>query len=108
LNAPIIAETAWPVRLLRRVRWGPAAVIVTRPDIATSLGKRELVGLQGAAGSDLRNGWEMHSSQWDGSYFHTTRIAAKARPTRRAGIRHPRAEVSMLEVHDCFSHHGNS
>jgi acetyl-CoA C-acetyltransferase len=44
----------------------------------------------------------MHSSQWDGSYFHTARIAAK-RAYEEAGIRRPREEVSMLEVHDCFS-----
>lgn len=100
LNAPIIAE---PLGLFDccGVSDGAAAVIVARPDIARSLGKRELVAFK-ALQLATSNGWEMHSSQWDGSYFHTARIAAK-RAYEEAGIRHPRAEVSMLEVHDCFS-----
>lgn len=39
---------------------------------------------------------------WDGSYFHTTRIAARA-AYHEAGIRNPRQEISLMEVHDCFS-----
>src|SRR4029077_18897621 len=39
---------------------------------------------------------------WDGSYFHTTRIASK-KAYEEAGIKNPRQEVSMFEVHDCFS-----
>jgi acetyl-CoA C-acetyltransferase len=50
----------------------------------------------------VSNGWEMHSSEWDGSYVHTARIAAR-RAYAEAGIRHPRSEISMTEVHDCFS-----
>ena len=80
---------------------GAAAVIVTRPDIAHALGKRDLItfkALQIAAS----NGWEMQSSQWDGSYVHTARIAAR-RAYEEAGITKPRVEISMTEVHDCFS-----
>jgi acetyl-CoA C-acetyltransferase len=100
LNAPIIAE---PLGLFDccGVSDGAAAVIVTRPDLARGLGKRDLVSFK-ALQVSTSNGWEMHSSQWDGSYFHTARIAAK-RAYEEAGIRHPREEVSMLEVHDCFS-----
>jgi acetyl-CoA C-acetyltransferase len=100
LNAPIIAE---PLGLFDccGVSDGAAAAIVTRPDLARSLGKRDLVSFK-ALQVATSNGWEMHSSQWDGSYFHTARIAAK-RAYEEAGIRHPREEVSMLEVHDCFS-----
>jgi len=100
LNAPIIAE---PLGLFDccGVSDGAAAAIVTRPDIARSLGKRDLVSFK-ALQVATSNGWEMHSSQWDGSYFHTARIAAK-RAYEEAGIRRPREEVSMLEVHDCFS-----
>jgi acetyl-CoA C-acetyltransferase len=100
LNAPIIAE---PLGLFDccGVSDGAAAAILTRPDIARSLGKRELVAFK-ALQVATSNGWEMHSSQWDGSYFHTARIAAK-RAYEEAGIRNPREEVSMLEVHDCFS-----
>jgi len=100
LNAPIIAE---PLGLFDccGVSDGAAAAIVTRPDIARSLGKRDLVSFK-ALQVATSNGWEMHSSQWDGSYFHTARIAAR-RAYEEAGIRRPREEVGMLEVHDCFS-----
>jgi acetyl-CoA C-acetyltransferase len=100
LNAPIIAE---PLGLFDccGVSDGAAAVIVTRPDIAIGLSKRNLVSFK-ALQVATSNGWEMHANQWDGSYFHTARIAAK-RAYEEAGIKKPRDEVSMLEVHDCFS-----
>jgi acetyl-CoA C-acetyltransferase len=100
LKAPMIAE---PLGLFDccGVSDGAAAAIVTRPDIARSLGKRDLVSFK-ALQVSTSNGWEMHSNQWDGSYFHTARIAAK-RAYEEAGIKSPRDELSMLEVHDCFS-----
>lgn len=100
LNAPIIAE---PLGLFDccGVSDGAAAVIVTRPDIARALGKTTLVAFK-ALQVATSNGWEMHANRWDGSYFHTTRIAAK-RAYEEAGISNPREEISMLEVHDCFS-----
>ena len=100
LKAPIIAE---PLGLFdcAGVSDGAAAVIVTRPDIARSLGKRDLVTFK-ALQVAVSNGWELQSSEWDGSYVHTTRIAAK-RAYDEAGITKPREQVSMTEVHDCFS-----
>lgn len=100
LKAPIIAE---PLGLFDccGVSDGAAAVIVTRPDIARSLGKNNLVTFK-ALQVAVSNGWEMQSNEWDGSYVHTARIAAK-RAYNEAGIRNPREEISMLEVHDCFS-----
>ena len=100
LKAPIIAE---PLGLYdcAGVSDGAAAVIVTRPDIARSLGKRDLVTFK-ALQVAVSNGWEMHSNEWDGSYVHTARIAAR-KAYGEAGIRHPEQEVSMTEVHDCFS-----
>jgi acetyl-CoA C-acetyltransferase len=100
LHAPIIAE---PLGLFDccGVSDGAAAVVVTRPDVARSLGKRDLVAFK-ALQVSTSNGWEMHSNEWDGSYFHTARIAAR-RAYAEAGIERPREEVSMLEVHDCFS-----
>jgi acetyl-CoA C-acetyltransferase len=50
----------------------------------------------------VSNGWEMHSNDWDGSYVHTARIAAR-RAYAEAGITRPREQISMTEVHDCFS-----
>ncbi|MFA7268323.1 MAG: acetyl-CoA acetyltransferase [Sterolibacterium sp.] len=100
LKAPIIAE---PLGLFDccGVSDGAAAVVVTRPDIARALGKKDLVTFK-AIQVSVSNGWEMQSNQWDGSYCHTARIAAK-RAYAEAGINNPREEVSLIEVHDCFS-----
>lgn len=100
LKAPIIAE---PLGLFdcAGVSDGAAAVIVTRPEIARAMGKRDLVTFK-ALQVAVSNGWEMHSNEWDGSYVHTARIAAR-KAYAEAGIQNPIAEVSMTEVHDCFS-----
>ena len=100
LKAPIIAE---PLGLYdcAGVSDGAAAVIVTRPDIAHALGKTDLVTFK-ALQVAVSNGWEMHSNEWDGSYVHTARIAAK-KAYAEAGITDPRKQISMTEVHDCFS-----
>jgi len=100
LKAPTIAE---PLGLYDccGVSDGAAAVIVTTPDIARGLGKRDLVTFK-ALQVVASNGWEMHGSGWDGSYVHTARIAAR-RAYAEAGITDPRAQISLTEVHDCFS-----
>lgn len=100
LNAPIIAE---PLGLFDccGVSDGAAAVIVTRPDIARAMGKTGLVTFK-ALQVAVSNGWEMQGNGWDGSYVHTTRIAAK-KAYAEAGITRPRDQISMTEVHDCFS-----
>lgn len=100
LKAPIIAE---PLGLYdcAGVSDGAAAVIVTTPEIARSLGKRDLVTFK-ALQVVVSNGWEMHANEWDGSYVHTARIAAR-RAYAEAGIANPEKDVSMTEVHDCFS-----
>jgi acetyl-CoA C-acetyltransferase len=100
LKAPTIAA---PLGLFDccGVSDGAAAVIVTTPEIARALGKKDLVTFK-ALQVAVSNGWELQSNAWDGSYVHTTRIAAK-KAYQEAGIREPRQEVSMTEVHDCFS-----
>ncbi|MEK1942875.1 MAG: acetyl-CoA acetyltransferase [Pseudomonas sp.] len=100
LKAPIIAE---PLGLFDccGVSDGAAAVIVTRPDIARAMGKTDLVTFK-ALQVAVSNGWEMQGNGWDGSYVHTTRIAAK-KAYAEAGISKPREQISMTEVHDCFS-----
>ena len=100
LNAPIIAE---PLGLFDccGVSDGAACAIVTTPQIARSLGKSDLVMVK-ALQVSVSNGWEQQGSGWDGSYFHTTRVAA-ARAYQEAGITDPRKQLSLLEVHDCFS-----
>jgi acetyl-CoA C-acetyltransferase len=44
----------------------------------------------------------MQYSVWDGSYVLNTREAAK-RAYAEAGVSDPTAELSLTEVHDCFS-----
>ncbi|PJC74320.1 MAG: acetyl-CoA acetyltransferase, partial [Syntrophobacterales bacterium CG_4_8_14_3_um_filter_49_14] len=40
--------------------------------------------------------------KWDGTYVETA-VHAAARAYKEAGIKNPREEISMMEVHDCFS-----
>ena len=100
LNAPMIAS---PLGLFDccGVSDGAAAAIVTTPEIAKALGKKDIVSVK-ALQLSVSNGSESGHNSWDGSYFHTTRIASK-RAYEEAGIKSPRDEVSMFEVHDCFS-----
>lgn len=100
LNAPMIAE---PLGLFDccGVSDGAAAAVVTTPEIAKAMGKKDLVTIK-AMQLSVSNGMEAQHNSWDGSYFHTARIAAK-KAYNEAGIEKPREEVSMMEVHDCFS-----
>ena len=100
LNAPMVAE---PLGLFDccGVSDGAACAIVTTPEIARGLGKRDLVTVK-ALQLAVSNGWELQGAGWDGSYFHTTRVAAD-RAYKEAGITDPRRQVSLMEVHDCFS-----
>jgi acetyl-CoA C-acetyltransferase len=100
LGAPMVAE---PLGLFDccGVSDGAACAIVTTPEIARRLGKENLVTVK-ALQLSLSNGSEAGHNSWDGSYFHTTRIAA-AKAYQEAGIDKPRDQVSMFECHDCFS-----
>ncbi len=100
LNAPMIAA---PIGLFDccGVSDGAACAIVTTPEIAKSLGKDRLIAVK-ALQLCASNGQEGGFEGWDGSYVHTTRVAAK-RAYAEAGITKPREQVSMTEVHDCFS-----
>jgi acetyl-CoA C-acetyltransferase len=100
LNAPMIAD---PLGLFDccGVSDGAACAIVTTPEIARALGKKDLVSVK-ALQLSSSSGVESHTTQWDGSYVQNTRNAAK-RAYAEAGITKPREQLSMLEVHDCFS-----
>jgi len=101
LRAPMVAE---PLGLYDccGVSDGAACAIVTTPDIARGLGAGHRLVTVKALQLAVSNGWELQGSGWNGSYLHTTRIAAR-RAYEEAGIRNPREELSLLEVHDCFS-----
>ena len=80
---------------------GAACAIVTTPEIATTLGKRDMVTIKALALAPS-NGVEMGHASWDGSYTLTSRLAAQ-RAYREAGITDPAAQIDLMEVHDCFS-----
>ena len=100
LAAPIIAE---PLGLYDccGVSDGAACAIVATPDIARGLGKTQLITVK-ALQIALSNGVEAGHDSWDGSHFMTTRLARK-RAYEEAGIERPCEQLSMTEVHDCFS-----
>ncbi|NQT73555.1 MAG: acetyl-CoA acetyltransferase [Chloroflexi bacterium] len=101
LNAPIIAH---PLGLFDccGVSDGAAAAIVTTPAIAKSLKPSQDVIKIKAIQISAANGEETLFSNWDGASLITTQVAA-AKAYKEAGIKNPREEISMMEVHDCFS-----
>jgi acetyl-CoA C-acetyltransferase len=100
LNAPTVAE---PLGLYDccGVSDGAACAIVATPEVAKSLGKKDLISIK-ALQVAVSNGLEAQHNSWDGSYFATTRVASK-RAYQEAGIDKPREQLSLIEVHDCFS-----
>jgi acetyl-CoA C-acetyltransferase len=100
LEAPMIA---WPLGVLDccGVSDGAACAIVTTPERARALGRRDAVAIK-ALQLVASNGYELSHQGWDGAHTPTTRAAAR-RAYAEAGITDPRRELSSIEVHDCFS-----
>jgi acetyl-CoA C-acetyltransferase len=100
INAPMIA---YPLGLFDccGVSDGAAAAIVTTPEIARSLKKEEPVLVKALAIS-VSSGEESLFNGWDGAHLETTYRAGRM-AFREAGVKNPREEISMMEVHDCFS-----
>jgi len=100
INAPMIA---YPLGLFDccGVSDGSAAAIVTTPEIARSLKKTNPVLVKALAIS-VSSGEEAMFTNWDGAHLETT-FRAGQMAFKEAGIKDPREEVSMMEVHDCFS-----
>ncbi len=101
INAPIIAD---PLGLYDccGVSDGAAAAIVTTPEIAKSLKPNQDIVKIKAIQISAANGEETLYTSWDGAGIKTTQVAA-SRAYVEAGIKNPREEISMMEVHDCFS-----
>ena len=99
MNAPIIA---WPLGLFDccGVSDGSAAAIVTRADMAKKF-RADPVYVK-ALQIAVSSGEELMYTDWDGAHVETT-VRAAARAYEEAGIKNPREEISMAEVHDCFS-----
>jgi len=81
---------------------GSACAIVTTPEIAKKLKPNQNVVKVKALSIAASSGEESLTTNWDGAHFATTRVAA-TRAYEEAGIKDPRQEISMMEVHDCFS-----
>jgi acetyl-CoA C-acetyltransferase len=99
LRAPMIAS---PLGLLDccGVSDGAAAAIVCRADMAREF-RTDPVFVK-ALQVGISSGEELGYTDWDGTYVHTTTKTA-ARAYQEAGIKNPREEINMMEVHDCFS-----
>lgn len=100
MAAPIIAS---PLGLFDccGVSDGAACAIVTTPEIAGKFGKKDFLTVK-ALQLALSSGQESGFNDWDGDHFMTT-TKCSTMAYNEAGIKHPRQEISMMEVHDCFS-----
>ena len=81
---------------------GSAAAIVCTPEIAKKLKPNDPLVKVKALQIAVSSGEEAMYDKWDGASVMTTRVASK-RAYEEAGIKDPRTEISMMEVHDCFS-----
>jgi acetyl-CoA C-acetyltransferase len=99
LRAPIIAS---PLGLFDccGVSDGAAAAIVCRADMAKDF-RADPIFVK-ALQIGISSGEELAYTRWDGTYVETTSRAA-VRAYEEAGIKNPREEISMMELHDCFS-----
>lgn len=99
LGAPMIA---WPLGLYDccGVSDGAAAAIITKPEIARNIRKDAVYVKALQIAMSPRDG--KYSPKYDYTHVETTVRAATA-AYKEAGIENPREEISMAEVHDCFS-----
>ena len=99
VNAPIIA---WPLGLFDccGVSDGSAAAIVVRADKAKNY--RQDPVMVKAMQIAISSGEEQMYTEWDGAHVETT-VRASTKAYKEAGIKNAREELSMMEVHDCFS-----
>ena len=80
---------------------GSACAVVTTPEIAKKMGKKDFVTVK-ALQIALSSGEEIAYDDWDGDHFVTT-SKCSLEAYKEAGVENPREEISMMELHDCFS-----
>jgi len=99
LNSPMIA---WPLGLFDccGVSDGAAAAIITTPEVAKGIRKDPVYVKAQQIIMSPRDG--KYNSKYDYTHVETTVRAAEA-AYEEAGVTNPREEISMAEVHDCFS-----
>jgi len=99
INAPLIS---WPLGLYDccGVTDGAAAAILCRTEDAKSF-RDDYVTIKGI-GLSVGPGWGKERSDFDYTHWPETEHAAKM-AYADAGIKDPRKEIDLAEVHDCFS-----
>jgi acetyl-CoA C-acetyltransferase len=81
---------------------GAAAAIVTTPEIAKNLKRNKDFVMVKSLQIACTSGEESLYTNWDGAHIETaTRASLKA--YEEAGVKNPRKEISLMEIHDCFS-----
>jgi len=100
LNAPVVA---WPLGLFDccGVSDGAAAAIIVPADKAKQY-RPDPVYIKAMQMSVGPVGWGWRDINYDWTCVAETRHAAQA-AYAEAGVKNPRQEISMAEVHDCFS-----
>ncbi len=101
LNSPMIA---YPLSLYDAcgISDGAAAAILTTPEIAKSL-KKDYVLIKAFGGI---SGGDQPYLRDDFDYLHMEEnVRAGQAAYREAGIKNPREEIHVAEVHDCFTIH---
>ena len=100
MSAPIIAH---PLGLFDccGVSDGAACALVTTPERARELGNHDVISVK-ALQLALSSGEEVGFDEWDGDHFPTA-VRASRKAYEEAGIEDPREEISLMELHDCFS-----
>jgi len=101
VNAPIVA---WPLGLFDccGVSDGSAAAIVVNADMAKNF-RPDPVYIK-ALQIAVDSGRSLMAPDYDYTHVEPTCRAA-ARAYEEAGVGNPRTDISMMEVHDCFSIH---
>ena len=101
LSAPMIA---WPLGRFDccAMSDGSAALVITRPEIAEKSKHKDDYVLVKANALATATGRPMFNNSTDFLGFPATRDAAKA-AYQEAGVKDPAKEISLAEVHDCFS-----
>jgi acetyl-CoA C-acetyltransferase len=103
MNAPIIA---WPLGLFDccGVTDGAGAAVMCRTEDVKKFAvnhPHDYITIKGF-GVAASPGWGKEDSRFDFTYWDATEAAAK-QAFAQAGIKNPRKELSLCEVHDCFS-----
>ena len=99
MNAPIIA---WPLGLFDccGVTDGAAAAVLCRTEDAPTF-KKEYITIKGL-GISVGPGWGKQKIDYDFTHWEETERAAR-QTYEQAGIKDPRTELDLVELHDCFS-----